>query len=75
MPLMTWQLWVARDEIKDSPLPWQSPQDTLSPGRVAQAFAVILARIGTPAKSPKPRGNSPGSSPGSPRSPPGLVYR
>lgn len=69
MPLMTWQLWLARDEIKDSPLPWQSPQDTLSPGRVAQAFAVILAAIGTPAKSPQLRGKSPGSTPGTSRSP------
>jgi len=38
-------------------LPWQSPQDSLSPGLVAQAFASILVAIGTPA--PKPRGKSP----------------
>ncbi|MFM7449774.1 MAG: hypothetical protein ACKO24_14415 [Leptolyngbyaceae cyanobacterium] len=47
--------------LQDScPLPWQSPQDKLSPGRVAQAFPVILAAIGTPAQAPKPRGKSPG---------------
>lgn len=73
MPLMTWQLWLARDELTDSPLPWQSPQDTLSPGRVAQAFAVILAVIGTPAKPPKPRGKSPGWLSGKPR-PPRIRY-
>jgi hypothetical protein len=69
MPLMTWQLWLARDELQDHPLPWQSPQETLSPGRVAQGFAVILAAIGTPAKAPKPRGKSPGWPKGKPRPP------
>ncbi len=60
MPLLTWQLWLARAECIDSPLPWQAPQDNLSPGRVAQAFASILLAIGTPAQPPKPRGKSPG---------------
>lgn len=67
MPLMTWQLWLARDELTDCPLPWQSPQDKLSPGRVAQGFAVILAAIGTPAKPPKTRGKSPGATRGKTR--------
>jgi len=58
--LMTWQLWLARRECIDSPLPWQAAQDKLAPGRVAQAFAGILAAIGTPAQAPKPRGKSPG---------------
>jgi hypothetical protein len=60
MPLLSWQLWLARADCDDQPLPWQSPQATLSPGRVAQAFASILAAIGTPAVAPKPRGKSPG---------------
>jgi hypothetical protein len=60
MPLLTWQLWLARAACIDSPLPWQSTQDTLSPGRVAQAFPLILATIGTPAQPPKTRGKSPG---------------
>lgn len=64
MVLMSWQLWLARSEGIDSPLPWQSAQETLSPGRVAQAFAVILAVIGTPAQPPKPRGKSPGRAKG-----------
>ncbi|MEL7010418.1 MAG: transposase, partial [Cyanobacteria bacterium J06588_4] len=42
------------------PLPWQSKQQLLSPGRVAQAFPTIIAVIGTMAKSPKTRGKSPG---------------
>jgi hypothetical protein len=64
MPLLSWQLWWARAECVDHPLPWQSPQDSLSPGRVAQAFASILAAIGTPAPPPKVRGKSPGRAQG-----------
>ena len=69
MPLMTWQLWFARQGCVDAPLPWQSPQDNLAPGRVAQAFAVIIAAIGTPAIPPKLRGKSPGRSKGDRLSP------
>ena len=58
MPLLSWQLWLARKDCIDHPLPWQSSQDSLTPGRVAQAFACILAAIGTPASAPKPRGKS-----------------
>lgn len=64
MPLLTWQLWLARSECVDTPLPWQSAQSTLAPGRVAQAFASILVAIGTPAVAPKPRGKSPGRAQG-----------
>jgi hypothetical protein len=60
MPLLSWQLWLARKECIDHPLPWQTPQDSLTPGRVAQAFAGILAAIGTPAPAPKLRGKSQG---------------
>jgi hypothetical protein len=62
MPILTWQLWLAREIIEDNPLPWQKPQplEKLTPGRVAQGFAGLLAVIGTPAKPPKPRGKSPG---------------
>lgn len=60
MPLLTWQLWLARPEIQDCPLPWQKSSPNLSPGRTANAFAQVLALIGTPARSPKPRGKSPG---------------
>jgi len=62
--MMSWQLWFARADCIVAPLPWQSTQDTLSPGRVAQAFAGIIAAIGTPAQSPKPRGKSPGRNKG-----------
>ena len=69
MPLLSWQLWLARQDCRDHPLPWQSPQEVLSPGRVAQAFASILAAIGTPALPPKPRGKSPGRAQGEKPSP------
>ena len=68
MPVLSWQLWLAREECLDHPLPWQKPQETLSPGRVAQSFAAIIAAIGTPAQEPKSRGKSPGWPKGQPRS-------
>lgn len=68
MPLLTWQLWLARPEVQDSRLPWQKSCSDLSPGRTANAFAAVLAVIGTPAPAPKPRGKSPGWTPGQPRS-------
>lgn len=68
MPLLTWQLWLARSEVQDSPLPWQKSSSHLSPGRTANAFAAVLALIGTPAPDPKPRGKSPGWTVGQPRS-------
>ena len=36
MPLITWQLWLAKDLVEENYLPWQKPQKNLSPGRVAQ---------------------------------------
>lgn len=67
LPLMTWQLWLARDIVTDNPLPWQQPQAKLTPGRVAQAMGGVLGVIGTPAVVPKPRGKSPGWASGKPR--------
>ena len=69
MPLMSWQLWLARNEAPDQPLPWQKPLAVKTPGRVADAFAAILARIGSPAEDPKPRGKSPGWPTGKARTP------
>ena len=60
MPMMTWELWLARQIIVDNPLPWQKPQVNLTPGRVAQSFGTVIATIGTPTRFPKPRGKSPG---------------
>ncbi len=68
MPLLTWELWLARPVVQDSPLPWQKPQTHLSPGRVCQSMPNILVAIGTPTRPCKTRGNSPGWTPGRPRS-------
>ncbi|EAZ89496.1 hypothetical protein CY0110_01595 [Crocosphaera chwakensis CCY0110] len=77
MPILTWQLWLARDIIEDNPLPWQKPQvrEKLTPGRVAQSFSGLLTVIGTPAKPPKPRGKSPGWKKGKKAVRPRVVLR
>jgi hypothetical protein len=60
MVLAMWQLWLARRVAEDQPRPWQKAQTQLTPGRVHAAMGGVLARIGTPARAPKPRGKSPG---------------
>ena len=60
VPLMTWQLWLAKDLVEEHHLPWQSSQKNLTPGRVAQSLFLLLVEIGTPATLPKTRGKSPG---------------
>ena len=60
MPLMSWQLWLAKDLVVENRLPWQSARLDLTPGRVAQSMLSILVDIGTPAQLPKHRGKSPG---------------
>ena len=60
MPLMSWQLWLARDLVVENVLPWQSANISLTPGRVAQSMLSVLVDIGTPTKLPKQRGKSPG---------------
>ena len=67
MPLLSWQLWLAREIVIDTPQPLQKQQIDLTPGRVAQGFPALLAAIGTPAVDPKPRGKSPGWPQGQPR--------
>jgi hypothetical protein len=60
MPLMTWQLWLAKDIVQDHHLPWQKPQTNLSPERVAQSLFSLLMEIGSPTLAPKTRGKSNG---------------
>ncbi len=68
MPLMTWQLWLAKDLVQEHHLPWQSSQKHLTPGRVAQSLFSLLIEIGTPASLPKTPGKSPGWKTGRKRS-------
>lgn len=67
MPLITWELWLARSVVADKPLPWQKRQVNLTPGRVCQGMGGILVVIRTPTRVPKPRGKSPGWPTGQPR--------
>ena len=70
MPLMSWQLWLAKDLVVEKRLPWQSATISLTPRRVAQSMLSLLVAIGTPAQSPKPRGKSPGWAKGNIRTKP-----
>lgn len=58
--LAQWHLYLARDCVPDRPLPWQAPQETLTPRRVQQGLWELFLEVGTPATMPKTRGNSPG---------------
>lgn len=71
MPLVTWELWLAREVVSDRPLPWQKAlaPGKLTPGRVAQGVGAVIGRIGTPTCVPKPRGYSPGWPTGMARKP------
>jgi hypothetical protein len=55
--------------VEDKPLPWQKPQQRLTPQRVQQSLQPIFALIGSPARTPKKRGNAPGWPQGRKRSP------
>jgi hypothetical protein len=56
------QLRLARAAACDRRLPWERPrpQPCLSPYRVRRGFPQLLARLGSPAATPKPAGRSPG---------------
>jgi hypothetical protein len=69
MPLLSWQLWLARDLVTECPLLRQKSQTHLTPGRVAQSLAALFSQLGTPAQAPQPRRKSPGWTQGQPRTP------
>ena len=63
-------LWLAAGWVADSPRPWEKPatqegeKKLVSPSRAQRGFGGIISQMGTPAKVPKPRGNSPGRAQG-----------
>ncbi len=67
--LATWMIDLARPIVQDAPLPWQKPQQQMTPQRVQQSIRPIFALIGTPARPPKPRGIPPGWPSGKSRTP------
>jgi hypothetical protein len=59
------QLWLARHVAQSLPRPWERNLPAMrrcdmSPSLVRRDFGRIIRQLGTPAKPPKPRGNSPG---------------
>ena len=57
------QLWAAKDLATHLPRPWerskeQSNDKIVTPSVVQRDFPRIISEIGTPARSPKIRGNS-----------------
>jgi hypothetical protein len=67
--LAVWLLFLSRPIVEDHPLPWQKPQNKLSPQRVQQSLPLIFAQFGSPARKSKMRGNSPGWPKGRRRTP------
>jgi hypothetical protein len=68
--IVQWELFLARDVVKDNPLPWQPPQEQLTPERTLQSLGATFREIGTPVAPPKTRGKSPGWPKGRPRTRP-----
>ena len=68
--LAQWQLFLGRDLVTDSPLPWQPAQENPTPERVLQGFGGVFREIGTPAAPPQTRGKSSGWPTGRPRTRP-----
>jgi hypothetical protein len=63
------QLWVARELAQQLPRPWErylptNVRSKIPPSGVQRDFSRIIAQIGTPARSPKPRGYSSGRNKG-----------
>jgi hypothetical protein len=54
------QLVLARDLGQASYHPWERRRERVTPRQVRRAMASILQQLGTPSRSPKPRGKSPG---------------
>ncbi|HQE93187.1 MAG TPA: hypothetical protein PLH19_05360 [Anaerolineae bacterium] len=59
------QLWMARHVAEVLPNPWERNLPSIkerrcSPTLVQRDFARIIRQLGTPARPPQPRGNSPG---------------
>jgi len=69
MALVYMQLWLARDLAEAMPRPWErylpeAQREAASPSTVQRDFGRIIRQIGTPARPPKPRGNSLGRAKG-----------
>lgn len=54
------QLVLARPAVEAQRQPWESQTRPATPRQVRRSMGRILARLGTPARRPQPRGKSPG---------------
>jgi hypothetical protein len=76
-------LYLARFDVQPSVRPWErykpvrAADQAATPAQAQRGFARLSARIGTPARLPKPRGKSPGRAKGycPPRRPPCPVIK
>lgn len=76
-------LWVARPLAQHLPRPWekylpQSKHKVITPAIVQRDFSRLISQLGSPARSPKPRGKSPGRKQGqrlAPRPRHSVVYK
>lgn len=58
------QLVLARPLAVIAHRPWETAARSVTPQQVRRAMARIIARVGTPARVPRPRGKAPGRAPG-----------
>jgi DDE superfamily endonuclease len=59
-------LYLARDLVAAERFPWEDTARPLTPRQVRRGMHKIIAHLGTPAQPPRPRGKSPGRTPGTP---------
>ena len=50
------QLFLARELVERQRLPWEDPNRPITPEQVRRGMGPLLAKLGTPARPPKPRG-------------------
>jgi hypothetical protein len=55
-----WHLYLARNLVRDQPLPWQKPLTKLTPTRTLRGMSRLFGKIGTPTCPVQTRRNSPG---------------
>ena len=55
-----WELYLARECVRDRPRPWEAAQVEKTPARVKGGLGALFAVIGTPAREPQTRGKAPG---------------
>lgn len=55
-----WQIYLARELVRDEPLPWQKPLTNLTPARVLRGMSRLFGKVKTPTRMVQTRQNSSG---------------